>query len=207
MCGKIPLTTLLPYLIGCNSCPINLHMHRRNITPPMVLSPNKWPFYEFGHFWWIFYGNDVFLFSCVCVSIVKWHLHLIGARKFYILLVHPTGCTHNMEEVLIKPVSKGESGFVPSLFQFTQSNSGFIFLERQANYPWPMSWLKDLGHFWLGYIRMLGHLQMSAHFYWILTGCVIAFTGPICLILGLFNPQTKIWGQFDPESLVNAGFL
>ncbi len=22
---------------------------------------------------------------------------------------------------------------------------------------------KDLGHFWLGYIRMLGHLQMSAH--------------------------------------------
>ncbi len=23
--------------------------------------------------------------------------------------------------------------------------------------------IKDLGHFWLGYIRMLGHLQMSAH--------------------------------------------
>ncbi len=22
---------------------------------------------------------------------------------------------------------------------------------------------KDLGHFWLGYIRMLGHLQLSAH--------------------------------------------
>ncbi len=22
---------------------------------------------------------------------------------------------------------------------------------------------KDLGHFWLGYIRILGHLQMSAH--------------------------------------------
>ncbi len=22
---------------------------------------------------------------------------------------------------------------------------------------------KDLGHFWLGYIRMLGHLQSSAH--------------------------------------------
>ncbi len=21
------------------------------------------------------------------------------------------------------------------------------------------------------------------------------------------NPQTKIWGQFDPESLINAGFL
>ncbi len=23
--------------------------------------------------------------------------------------------------------------------------------------------VKDLGHFWLGYIRMLGHLQLSAH--------------------------------------------
>ena len=23
----------------------------------------------------------------------------------------------------------------------------------------------------------------------------------------LINPQTKIWGQFDPESLINAGFL
>ncbi len=22
---------------------------------------------------------------------------------------------------------------------------------------------KDLGHFWLGYIRMLGHLQLGAH--------------------------------------------
>ena len=22
---------------------------------------------------------------------------------------------------------------------------------------------KDLGHFWLGYMRMLGHLQLSAH--------------------------------------------
>ena len=23
--------------------------------------------------------------------------------------------------------------------------------------------IKDLGHIWLGYIRMLGHLQISAH--------------------------------------------
>ncbi len=29
---------------------------------------------------------------------------------------------------------------------------------------WTVSWyIKDLGHFWLGYIRMLGHLQSSAH--------------------------------------------
>ena len=24
-------------------------------------------------------------------------------------------------------------------------------------------WTNDLGHFWLGYIRMLGHLEMSTH--------------------------------------------
>ncbi len=36
-------------------------------------------------------------------------------------------CTHNMKEVLIKPVWKGESGILPSLFHFNQSNSRFYF--------------------------------------------------------------------------------
>ncbi len=31
------------------------------------------------------------------------------------------GCTHNMEEVLIKPVWKGESGILPSLIHFGQT--------------------------------------------------------------------------------------
>ncbi len=31
------------------------------------------------------------------------------------------GWTHNIEEVLIKPVWKGEFGYLPSLFHFNQS--------------------------------------------------------------------------------------
>ncbi len=47
--------------------------------------------------------------------------------------------------------------------------SGSAFKERHGMQPGPISgrvsveWAKDLGHFWLGHIRMLGHLQLSAH--------------------------------------------
>ncbi len=39
---------------------------------------------------------------------------------------------------------------------------------------WTNNTEKDLGHFWLGYIRMLGYLQMSAHLV-NLTGKVFSF--------------------------------
>ncbi len=46
------------------------------------------------------------------------------------------GCTNNMEEVLIKPVWKGESGFFPSLFHSGQSYSRFIYLEDRHEMQW-----------------------------------------------------------------------
>ena len=39
---------------------------------------------------------------------------------------------------------------------------GNYYAQQEINQSTDM-YCKDLGHFWLGYIRMLGHLQLSAH--------------------------------------------
>ena len=45
------------------------------------------------------------------------------------------GCTHDMEEVLSKPVWKGESGILPSLNHSGQSNSRFKEDRIETHYP------------------------------------------------------------------------
>ncbi len=43
----------------------------------------------------------------------------------------------------------------------SEGNAGHS--EYMITFSYSMLQRKDLGHFWLGYIRMLGHFQMSAH--------------------------------------------
>ncbi len=53
--------------------------------------------------------------------------------------------THHIKELLMKPVWKGESSFVTSVFHFNQSNSTFIFGEDSLMTLDPMLWLNSRG--------------------------------------------------------------